>query len=177
MIAFKTYAQAPTDTLPDGIPLSAVWMQQSCDESEYDQLIDNGFMVVSDEEYDAYVSDVSAELDEYLNPSMLTRQNGMFTIFDNETVNFINARYSLDRQLSLSVLRDDARADGLTNRFDYISQVLAWTNAVLYYHFTKQTEIYSTTTHEELDAITWDFTDLSASDPLVSIEVAMGIMD
>jgi hypothetical protein len=97
--------------------------------------------------------------------------------FDVATKQFIKSRYSLERQVSLSLIRSDARFDNKTNRYAYVSGAVNWVNQVLYYHFMKNYEFEAATTIDELDQISWDFSELELADPDISIETAMGIDD
>jgi hypothetical protein len=97
--------------------------------------------------------------------------------FDVATREFIKSKYSLERQMSLSLIRNDARFENKTNRYAYVSSAVDWVNQVLVYHFTKNYEIESAASLDELLAISWDFSELAQIDPDVSIEKAMGIND
>jgi hypothetical protein len=96
---------------------------------------------------------------------------------DIDTRSYITSRYSLERQSSLQLLRGDARADGKTNRFNYINQVVTWVNSVLYYHYTMAATIGACTTKAQVEQLTWNHAANSLPDPEVAIQVAMGISD
>jgi hypothetical protein len=97
--------------------------------------------------------------------------------FIQVTADFGESRYSLDRQQILSVLRSEARFDGLVNRANYIGKLLDWMNQVLNYYDMKNAELQALTTRDEVAAFAWDFTNLVNSDPLVTIYDARQIPD
>jgi hypothetical protein len=101
----------------------------------------------------------------------------MLIQLDMDTRAYITSRYSLERQSSLQLLRGDARADGKTNRFDYVNQVVTWVNSVLYYHYTMIATVNACTTKEQLEQLTWDHAANTLPDPEVAIQTAMGIPD
>ena len=97
--------------------------------------------------------------------------------FNEKTTSFLLSRYTIERQMSLQLIRADARLDGLMDRYNYINQVVDWVNSVLMYHFTMNYYIQSTTTPVELAQVVseLDLNQFVATDPNVWIETAMGI--
>lgn len=100
-----------------------------------------------------------------------------YTEFDEATKAYILDHYDIERQSSLQLIRNDARWDSLTNRYNYVTQAVTWINSILEYHFGKLSEIEAATTVEELIAIDWDLSQFDATDPVVWISTAMSIAD
>jgi len=61
------------------------------------------------------------------------------------------------------------------NRTNYIAQALGWVLYCLNYHYTKLAEITNSTTLSQCKAITWDFNQFNATNPLVTIQDALAI--
>jgi len=97
--------------------------------------------------------------------------------FDVKTKAFILNCYDIERQVSLSLIRTDARLDGLTNRLAYVQQAVDWVNTVLGFHFYVNDLIRNCTSAEELSAIDTDIGANAPTDPEIWIETAMGITD
>ena len=55
MIAFRTFQQAPSSEVPIGIPLDYPWNMRVCDEQEAASLGKQGWIVLSQDQYDAHV--------------------------------------------------------------------------------------------------------------------------
>lgn len=67
MKAFKTFAQCPSNQKPHNqIPESWPWQISDCEESETELLESQGFTVLSDEEYEAYLTNNQATYDAWL---------------------------------------------------------------------------------------------------------------
>jgi hypothetical protein len=96
---------------------------------------------------------------------------------DIDTTSFITSKYSLERQNSLQLLRGDARAEGKTNRFNYIQQVVIWVNSVLEYHYTVVYMINECLTKTEIEQLSWNHAANTLTDPNVFIQTAMEIQD
>lgn len=99
------------------------------------------------------------------------------TNLDKLTKAYIISKYDLERQNSLALIRGDARADGLTNRFAYIQQLVDWINSVLTYHYGLSDYVNSRTTVEEVNAIVPDYVANTIPDPDISIRTSFGILD
>ena len=59
MIAYKTFSQAPKENVPLGIPTDYPWVFRECIESEIENLKKDGWIVVTQEEYDNHVTALS----------------------------------------------------------------------------------------------------------------------
>ena len=85
------------------------------------------------------------------------------------TRDFIYTKYAPERQMTLAMLRTEARLDGKQDRAAYCGQVLGWIDACFTYFYTKAFEIMACQSRAAIAAVTWDFTALEAGDPDVSI--------
>jgi hypothetical protein len=101
-----------------------------------------------------------------------------------EVTTFIYARYDEATQSSLGKFLTTAGNAGLTNRVAHISAAIDWVENLLTYFYTRKAAILATTTQEELDAESWDFSFYDAfaspdtnADPQVTIESALAIHD
>lgn len=56
MIAYMPYARCPKEQRPPGIPLAYPWVSQGCEEGQREALQALGWIVVTDEEYDEFVT-------------------------------------------------------------------------------------------------------------------------
>lgn len=65
MIAFLTYGQAPRENVPPGMPGGVPWRKRTCTETEAASLRNQGWQVLSDEDYDIYVDSLSGDLAAY----------------------------------------------------------------------------------------------------------------
>lgn len=108
---------------------------------------------------------------------LATAIEAQLALFDAQTRDYVYQTYPAEKQATLLLLRGDARADGLQNRFAYIQRAVDWISILLGYHFPKYHEIESAKDMDSLSQITWDFTQFDATNPLVSIEQALGIQD
>lgn len=109
--------------------------------------------------------------------SLEVQKNELLDKFDMDTKKFILSRYPIEKQMSLQLIRGDARADGLTNRFSYVSQVVDWVQSVLVFHFSKNAEIAAAETVEQLNGIELNLNQFVVNDPMISIETALSIID
>jgi len=66
MIAYKTFAQCPTNQKPEGIPNSIVWQQVAIPLEKKEEYELQGFIVISESDYIAYVASHAGELNTYL---------------------------------------------------------------------------------------------------------------
>lgn len=83
---------------------------------------------------------------------------------------YIPSRYSNAERDTLVGLYIEANGSGKNNnnRKAYIEDYLVWIRTVAAYAATKKAAISAASTKTILDAITWDFTTYSSSDPLVT---------
>jgi hypothetical protein len=65
VIAYKAFQLCPASQRPPGIPLAYPWIQQPCTEEEKPSLVRAGWTVMSDEDYESYVSGMSDLLAAY----------------------------------------------------------------------------------------------------------------
>lgn len=89
--------------------------------------------------------------------------------------NFILSRYDLPHQTSLSSIGWTGAVAGRTNQAAYCAQVLTWAGSVLQLYYTTQAVMNAAPTLAAAQAITYDFTQFAATDPLVTIQQAISI--
>lgn len=65
MKAYKTWGQAPVDIRPDGIQIEWPWIVQDCTSEQTEELENNGFTVVSDGNYAAYLATYQEAMDSW----------------------------------------------------------------------------------------------------------------
>lgn len=97
--------------------------------------------------------------------------------FDKDTTEYIYSKYPMPSQLSLTVELVYAMFNNMTNKAARIASIRDWAGIVLTYHFGKWADIEACTTHSQLDAITWDFSQFDALDPQVSLRDVLQMTD
>jgi hypothetical protein len=73
MIAFKTFADCPDDQMPVGIPPVWPWQMASIEDEQREQYESEGWKVLKQEEYDAYLAAHQAEFDAWHGISKVPR--------------------------------------------------------------------------------------------------------
>jgi len=107
--------------------------------------------------------------------SLATYQANFLAQLQLDCQNFILSRYDLPHQTSLSSIGWTGAVAGRTNQAAYCSQVLSWAGTVLELYYTTQAAMNAAASLAAAQAITYDFTQFIATDPLVTIQQAMGI--
>lgn len=82
---------------------------------------------------------------------------------------YIAQHYDPAQQITLLSLWSEALTNTWPNRIALIQSVMAWVDSVLTYFYGKIAEIQACTTQSALDAVTYDFSTFSATDPHVSL--------
>lgn len=99
-------------------------------------------------------------------------------LLDRELHAYVEARYTGLQRDAIMRQIDLAEKNSLTNKLAYCQQFEAWINeTVLAYYVGKDMELDAASTQEELEAISWSYDELNASDPDVKIAVAYSITD
>jgi hypothetical protein len=101
----------------------------------------------------------------------------MFDKLRESTRAYILSHYDIEEQSSLQLLRGDARADGMQNRFNYIQKIVDWCNTVIGYHYQLKGQMYAARDLDELLSVQQDYSQFTPEDPLVTIYGAMQILD
>jgi hypothetical protein len=86
-------------------------------------------------------------------------------------------RYAPHRQSILILLYNEALTKGWTNRANYVKTGLDWMKQCLDLFYLKRVELGACVTLAQVEAVTWDFASLIASDPNITIEAALAILD
>jgi hypothetical protein len=89
---------------------------------------------------------------------------------------YILAHYNRDQQASLGVLFTEAAIMGYATRIQYVGQALAWIKTVIGYYYGVKDAMEAATTEDGVDAVTWDFSAMDATDPGVVLRTAAGIV-
>jgi hypothetical protein len=92
-------------------------------------------------------------------------------LFEEETRKFIDAHYDLrktDGIIAKMVLNGVVMGD--SELVGTLSQVFVWANQVMTYNAEVIAAMNACSTKDQLDAVSWDFSNLNASDPRVSLE-------
>jgi hypothetical protein len=97
--------------------------------------------------------------------------------FDKDTTDYIYRHYPAPSQQSLLVELVYAMFTNMTNKAALIASVREWAGIVLEYHFSKWSDIEACTTHAELDAMTWDFSQFDDLDPQVALRDVLQMTD
>lgn len=90
---------------------------------------------------------------------------------------YIYQHYDQARQSSLNAMLTEGAIMGWTNRIGYIASALGWIKTVITYYYTKQDEINSKTTAEDINGVVWNFSGFDASDPEISLRQAQALID
>jgi hypothetical protein len=89
---------------------------------------------------------------------------------------YVYQHYEPHRQVTLTKLQMDAtRADNQT-AYDYIEQCWTWIKSCFAVYYTKAAEIQAAQTHEGVMGVAWDLSSLDASDPQVTLQQAMVLL-
>ena len=94
-----------------------------------------------------------------------------------QTVDLVNGQYPVFQQQAFQALMTGAMlaSPPYANRIAYIGQMLAWVQAVMTASFAAQAAIAAATTSEAIAAVVFDPTQFLASEPHVSLPVALGM--
>lgn len=90
---------------------------------------------------------------------------------------YIYARYDDGVQSSLNALSVEGIANGFKNRLALIGSILSWVKSILGYYYGQKAAILAATTHEDVEAVKWDFTQFDATDPQVALQQVVGVVD
>jgi hypothetical protein len=84
---------------------------------------------------------------------------------------FVEARYPQHKQRTLSFIRIGATGSVAAQ----IDSIWSWIQDCIAYYYQKEDAIVLADDESELNAITWDFAALAASDPQIALRDVMGI--
>jgi hypothetical protein len=90
---------------------------------------------------------------------------------------FIQSKYTLENQQTISYLMDMAERAGKQQRFDYYNQVGVWATTILGYYYQVQDQIFAATTKDQINALIAgvNFAQFEATDPRVTIRAGFAI--
>ena len=135
----------------------------------------NGQLNVNDvtqEELETGLATYMADLDlYYLQPLRGYRSEKMSRLAHE----YIEQSYPSYRRELFIALAEEARNNGLTERAEYIGQLLTWIKTVVASVLTAETALESETDYEAISNYTVDFSVFDATNPNVTIKEAMSI--
>lgn len=118
------------------------------------------------------INSLSPPVSEQSLPLAMATAISNFTVAINQ---FIALRYAMDVRLNLIGIYINATLNSLPNRQAYIGTLLTWQNSVLVYSATYIATVQAQTSAAAVAALTWNFSTLSSTDPLVTAIAALQI--
>jgi len=164
MIAFKTFSQCPINQRPQGslLPLSYPWVMQTCSSEDKDKLIKLGWRVLSEEDYQSYIDDLSEAISSYeaSDKTNYFVENSTFAIdkdnieqvvVGNDVTMVLSVRKLWDNnnEFSLDTHKFTPKHDGVWNANGTITFVAGLTTSVVKFHIYRNDEIYFTVWSDE----------------------------
>ena len=129
---------------------------------------------VAQEDLDAALVTYMADLDTYLlAPVRETRKEKI----SRSSAGFIEQRYPSFRRELFIALAEEARNSGLTNRANYINQMLTWVKTVVGSVLVLEDNIDAASTVAEIRAINFDPSPFVDTDPQITVRNALAIED
>ena len=129
---------------------------------------------VTQEALDAALVTYMADLDTYLlEPSREIRKARI----SKASANFIDEIYPSFRRELFIALAEEARNLGLTNRANYINQMLTWVKTVVATVLVLEDQINAAITVEEIRSVDFDPTPFVDTDPQITVRNALAIED
>jgi len=122
-----------------------------------------------DAAHEAYKSDLNTHLEDARG---LRSERIASRAFD-----FIESRYPIHTQQFFQALFTEAISLGLTNRIEYIKQLLDWCKGVVAYTSTLDDELENIISAKDIDEFSADFSSFEDIDPEVTIKGALAIED
>lgn len=95
--------------------------------------------------------------------------------FSDALNEFIKATYPTDMRLNLIGLFLNAQLNSLTNRQNYIKQIITWQNSVISYAASYIASVQVMVDPDVVFASDWNFATLVASDPKINVFAAVAI--
>jgi hypothetical protein len=92
-----------------------------------------------------------------------------------EITAFIEARYSVPVQSSMTLLMTEATSKGWAARTTEVQKGITWLSQCLDEYYDKKAEVLAATTVAEVEAIALDTATLDADDPKVDLETIRGL--
>ncbi len=129
---------------------------------------------VTQEDLDAALVTYMADLDAYLlAPAREIRKAKV----SKASANFIDEIYPSFRRELFIALAEEARNSGLTNRANYINQMLTWVKTVVGSVLVLEDNIDAASTVAEIRAINFDPSPFVDTDPQITVRNALAIED
>lgn len=99
------------------------------------------------------------------------------TALERAANGFLQSKYTMEQQQTISYLMDEAERLGLTNRYDYFNQVGTWGKLIIAHFYYQEYFIMAATTIEQVVAVSLDFSSFLVQNPDVRIGVGSQIPD
>ena len=127
---------------------------------------------VTQEELEAGLATYVSDLDLYFLQPLRDRKSEKISRLAHD---YIEQSYPSYRRELFIALAEEARNNGLTERAEYIGQLLTWIKTVVASVLTAETALESETDDEVISNYTVDFSVFDATNPNVTIKDAMAI--
>lgn len=159
MIAFKTFGQCPIEQRPAGVllPLNYPWFIEWCEISQIKQFESKGYQVLSNEDYQNYIDNLSTELSAYemSDKTNYFVENSTFAVdkdnvdqlvIGNNITTLISVRKLWDNnnEFSLDTHKFIPKHNGVWNANGTITFVAGLTVNAVKFHIYRNDEIYFT---------------------------------
>jgi hypothetical protein len=129
---------------------------------------------VSQEDLDAALALYSGDLETYFLTPLRTAVKNRPTRDANF---YISQSYPSYNREFLSALWEEARADGMVNRVNYIRQLMTWVSSVVSYTITQEDALDLETDPDIIRSFSIDFSIFDATNPNITIKAALEILD
>ena len=143
-------------------------------EGRYDSIdtlyVDSVTQEALDDALAVYMGDLETYL---LEPHRVSRKERI----SKASANFIDEIYPSFRRELFIALAEEARNLGLTNRANYINQMLTWVKTVVATVLVLEDQINAASTVEEIRSVDFDSTPFIATDPEITIRNTLAIED
>jgi hypothetical protein len=129
---------------------------------------------VSQEDLDAAFSTYMGDLETHLLEPL--RQGAKERMSRNADI-YISQSYPPYRREFFLALSAEARGDGLTNRVNYINQLLTWAKTIVSYTITQGNTLDLETNPDTIISFSPDFSSFDVTNPNITIQAALEILD
>ncbi len=137
---------------------------------------DGGIQVdgVSQEDLEAALAAYMSNLEAYLLQPAREHKNNTIS---QQANSYIEEYYPSFRRELFIALAEEARNTGLTNRLNYINQLLTWVKTVVGLVISAETTLESETTLDDIENYSVDFSVFDATNPNITVKGALAIED
>lgn len=93
----------------------------------------------------------------------------------NAAHGYIQSKYPLEWQTTISYLMAESRRLGLIDRFNYFNKVGEWCKTILGDFFVREVSVNAATNKQEVESVSLDFTSFDVTDPKTQLNIGMTI--